>query len=269
VANDQGDIGRAGELFGQALAIHRQTGDRGNEAGTLSNEGFTWMALGEYAQAQAQFTQALAISEAIGNRDSQALIHVNLALALLSQGAAETAQEHARSALSLLRDSDDPWAEAAAWRVAAHAELALGQGAEAAQAFARSRELFDGLQLGHLAVEAIAGQALRAWQRGALAEAVAQVDTILDRQAAGAGLGGTDEPLRIGLICWQVLSAAGDSRADAVLQQTHAELQRRAACIADPRWRSSYLWQVPYHRQLMQAAQRTDGGSAPPLRAGS
>jgi class 3 adenylate cyclase/predicted ATPase len=255
VATDLGDIGQASERFSQALSIHRQTGNRGNEAGTLSNLAFTWMALGEYAQAQAQFSQALSLSLAIGNRDSETLIHVNLALVLLSQGQPAAARDHSRTALDLLRATADSWAEATAWRVAGHAELALGQAAAAAQAFERSRDLFDSLQMGHLAVEAMAGQALEALQRGAGTEALAHVDAILARQAAGAGLGGTDEPLRIGLICWQVLAAAGDARAAGVLQHTQAELQRRAASIADARWRHSYLWQVPHHRQLMEAVE--------------
>jgi class 3 adenylate cyclase/tetratricopeptide (TPR) repeat protein len=273
VANDQGDIGRAGELFGQALAIHRQTGDRGNEAGTLSNQAYTWMALGEYPRAQARFAEALAISQAIGNRDNQALIHVNLALALLAQGRAADApraREHGHAALILLREVDDPWAEAAAWRVFGHAELALGQPGAAVQAFERSRTLFDSLQMGHLAVEAIAALALEAWQRGALPEALGHVEAILARQAGGASLGGTDEPLRIGLIGWQVLATAGDPRAAQVLQRTRAELQRRAACIADPHWRNSFLWQVPYHRLLLEAAGGDIPGDGPaPPTAGS
>ena len=251
-ANNRGDPGAAIDLFEQALTRHREANNRSNEAGTLSNMAYAAFVLGDYAAAHAQFLQAGELCRQVGQRQSEGIVHINLALVLQCQGDASGARQYARSALELLRQAGDRLGQAAALRVAGHAELMLGEPASAGDHFSASRELFDELGLRHLAVEAITGLALLALAGNDVGAALQHVEVILNRQADGASLAGTDEPLRIGLVGHQVLAAAGDARADRVLAATHAELQARAEKISDPARREAFLDNVPWHRELVR-----------------
>lgn len=252
-ANNRGDPGAAIALFEAALVRHRESRNRSNEAGTLTNIAYAAFVLGEYVLADAQFLQAAELCRQIGQRHIEGIVLINLALVRLSQEKAASARDFVQRALQLLRLAGDRLAQAAALRVAGHAELALGELGPAGENFSTSRALFDDLGLPHLAIESIAGQALHAQVCGDLGAAVGYVDLILARQASGAELAGADEPLRIGQICYRVLAAAGDERAQAVLAATHTELQARAAKISDPIRRQSFLRAVPWHRDLIQS----------------
>ena len=258
-ATNRGDPGAAIRLFEQALARHRQTKNRSNEAGTLSNMAYDAFVLGDYVAAYAQFLQAAELCHQVGQRQSEGIVQINLALVLQCQGDPAGAREYTRSALQLLRPAGDRLGQAAALRVAGHAELALGEQGRALKYFRASRELFDELGLGHLAIEAIAGLAMQALACQDIGVALGHVELILKRQADGASLAGTDEPPRIGLVCHQVLAAAGDARADGVLAATHAELQSRAEKISDPARRQGFLDNVPWHRELIQLWARRSG----------
>ena len=252
-AINEGDFGLAIQNLEQALALHRQAGDRGNESGTLANLGFAAMTLGDYATAQQQFTQALVLSAAIGQRKNEGLIRVNLALVLLNLEQPAAAEAQVRQALDLLRATGDRWGEAAALRVAGQATQALGDASAANQLLRASRDLFDQLGLPHLAIEAMAALAAAALASGDHDNALAQVQAILDRQAAGAGLEGTDEPLRIRLQCWQVLNAVADARAADVLAAAWRDLNACAGRIDDAKRRQDYLQAVPFHREIAAA----------------
>jgi adenylate cyclase len=62
-----------------------------------------------------------------------------------------------------------------------------------------------------------------------------------------------EEILRVDLTCYQVLHAANDPRADAVLERAHAQLQEQATKITDEAMRRSFLENVPYHREIVAA----------------
>ena len=252
-AISEGDFGLAIQNLEQALALHRQAGDRGNESGTLANLGFAAMTLGDYATAQQQFMQALALSAAIGQRKNEGLIRVNLALVLLNLEQPAAAEAQVRQALDLLRATGDRWGEAAALRVAGQAAQTLGDVLTAGELLRASRDLFDQLGLPHLAIEAMAALAAAALTSGDHDSARAQVQAILDRQAAGVGLEGTDEPLRIRLQCWQVLNAVADVRAADVLAAAWHDLNDCAARIDDAKRRQDYLQAVPFHREIAAA----------------
>ncbi len=64
-------------------------------------------------------------------------------------------------------------------------------------------------------------------------------------------MNGTNEPLRIYLTCYRVLRANCDARVDEVLNTGYRLLQERAAKIDDEALRSSYLENVPAHREIL------------------
>ena len=242
-------------LYRQALDCHRTVGNRNNEAGTLSNLGYTALVLGDYPAACAQFTEARDLCARIGKRQIQGIVSINLGLARLNQGQALEASGHAAQALALLRASGDRWAEAAALRVLGQAAQACGQPAAAREHLIASRDLFEAVGTQHLALESSAALANLALAQGDLGSALTQVNTLLARQAGGVVLDGVEEPLRLQLSCHQVLAAADDARAPAVLAAAHGALMQRARGIADPARRHSYLHAVPFHRDIVTAWQ--------------
>lgn len=162
----------------------------------------------------------------------------------------------------MLRATGDRWAEGAALRLIGQAALALADADAAIEHFQASRDLFEGMAMPHLAMEAMAGLASEALGRGDLGAALAQVEAILARQAAGVSLDGTEEPMRVRLTCHRVLAAAADPRAWQVLESAHHALIERAARISDRALRLTFLNAVPYHRDII-AAWKEDRQGAP------
>ena len=252
-AMELGNYDVAITLYQQALDCHRTVGNRNNEGGTLSNLGYTALVLGDYPAACAQFTEARDLFARIGKRQNQGITLINLGIAHLNQGQAREASLHAAQALALLRASGDRWAEAAALRVLGQAAQASGQAGAALEHLSASRDLFAAVGTQHLALEASAALASLSLQQGDLGDALAHIDILLTQQATGVALDGVEEPLRLQLSCHQVLAAAGDARAPAVLAAAHQALMQRADGIANPQRRHTYLNAVPFHRDIVAA----------------
>ncbi len=253
LALDQGDPGAALPLYEQALQQHRELGHLLNQGGTLSNLGYVALVLGDYATARQQFSVARALCARIGHRQNEAITLVNLAIAQVHQGQAEAALANAGLAVTMLQAASERWAQAAAWRVMGQAALGLGDADAGFTHFSTSCEMFEGLKMPHLAIEAMAGLAEVAAARQDGPAALAQVDAILQRLAGGVSLDGTEEPMRVHLVCHRVLAAAADPRAAPLLQHAHQELTARAGRISDPARRRSFLEAVPHHRQIAEA----------------
>ena len=99
----------------------------------------------------------------------------------------------------------------------------------------------------------LAGMARAALAQDDFDSALDQVAEIISYLDGGGSLDGTWEPLRIYLTCYQVLHAAGDSRADEILLEAYQKLQRWANVIPDAEARRMYLQDVPWHRQIAAA----------------
>jgi len=259
----QGDSEAAERHLAAALVVHRQVGHQGNEAATLANLAYIAGMAGDLDTARHQMAQAADLSARLGHPDSEGLARVNLSVLHGQSGDRAAALSEAERAVALLQNVGDAWALAAAWRALGHAQLALDLTATAENSFASARDMADAQGLGYLALEALAGLVLLALARGDVATAHQQALTLLARQDAGASLDGADEPLRVPLACYLALQAAGDGRADEVLQGAHAALMAGAARLPPAR-RQRFLLAIPHHRALTEAwAARGQTGDGP------
>jgi hypothetical protein len=59
------------------------------------------------------------------------------------------------------------------------------------------------------------------------------------------------DPFHLLLACYEVLHAAHDPRAAAVLAVARTELTARAAAFSDPDLQRSFLEQIPTHHKLL------------------
>ena len=253
VLQETGDPIRAAAWFEQALDLCRTTGDRFSECRALNSLSDICRSIGDYDAARTQMLASIRLCREVGIRVFEGYAQVNLALVMVNLGEPAVALEHARAARTILQEVGDRWPEGSACVNAGHARLALGQLQAARAEYDAARELFEALDAGHIALEPIAGLAAVELAAGDLAAAMAQVEVILGRLAAGASLDGTDEPLRVRLSCHQVLAAAHDPRAADVLALAHAELQVRAHRISEPRLRHDFLHRVLCHRAIVAA----------------
>ena len=72
-----------------------------------------------------------------------------------------------------------------------------------------------------------------------------------------------DQPLRVYLSTYLILSKMGDGRANAILNTAHDMLKTRSNGIADPSARQAFLENIPYNRAIVSLWNQRHGGDAP------
>jgi tetratricopeptide (TPR) repeat protein len=167
-----GQFTRAIELYEQALAIARETGDRAGEATDLGNLASSYADLGQIARAIELNEQALAIDRETGDRAGEATDLGNLASSYADLGQIARAIELYEQALAIDRETGDRAGEAVALGNLGLRYAELGQIARAIelyeQALAIARQI--GYRLAEAADLASLGEAYRdlgSWDQGA------------------------------------------------------------------------------------------------------
>jgi len=218
--------------------------------------------------------EAVALAQAANQTALAAEAYWRWSWALIFQGDLAAAHVKATTGLDLARNQNNP-AEARSWyeqgldraRAASNqlqegvglwglGNVALDSGEldMAAEMYHAAVAAFEAGGHGARVIEAIAGLAAVALARRDLVEAQVHAEMIVDYLTHGAlSTENTEEPLRVELICDQVLHTLGDPRATGVLESAHQRLQARAAKIPDVRLRHSFLENVPYHREIVAA----------------
>ncbi len=264
IARAQGDLAAAQRHFGQALAITRELGNRGNEAVMLNNLGDTALRMGDFDTAERHLRASVDVARSTGNRTSEALALQNLAALAHQRGDHAQARSGALAALAIQQPMGLRQPEGNSLLVLGHAEQGLGHLAAAEEAYRRARALFEAVDMQPMAMEALAGLARVALAQRDMAAARQAVDRLLAHRDRGGDFDGTEEPLRIMLSCWQVLAAAADPRAAALLDAARGALKAQADQLADPLQRRQLLEVIPHHRDIERAwAERRPGPDEP------
>ncbi|HEY3232977.1 MAG TPA: tetratricopeptide repeat protein [Roseiflexaceae bacterium] len=249
---EQGDYAAARAYLDQSLQIARAISDRSGENQVLNALGWSAAVHGDYAAARAYLDQSLQIARTLGDRRSESVRLDNLGWVAVEQGDYATARAYLDQSLQIARTLGDRDLEATILLDLGFALLDSGQVAAAA-AFQDALDIRHTLGQLHRVPALGAGLARVGLAQGDLAGALAHVEAILAYQAAGGALARDDYPLRVALICVQVLQAAGDVRATGVLAAAHATLQEQAARMPDEAVRRMFLYNVPWHRAIVTA----------------
>lgn len=250
VAIDQGDYIAAREYSAQALLIFQEVGHRWAECMALNNLGHLYRRLGDYDRSKVLLEQALRICREIGDRQTESMILSNLGFLFHYKGDEEAADAYSQKALFITRHLGARRDLADALTCRAHALSALGHLEEAADAYQQAFWLRNELGQTNLALDAQAGMTRILLAQGDLPQALAEVEEIMARLKEHAAVG-NDDPFWVYLTCYDVLQAAGDGRAEAVLRDAYYLLQERALRIKDEQLQRSYLERVPTHRQII------------------
>jgi class 3 adenylate cyclase/predicted ATPase len=253
LADDEGRTTAAIGYFEQALALHRASGDRLNESGLLNNLAYAMMKLGDYERASRQYTEAIELMVRIGARHNEGIAWINLGMTCLNLGDGLAAEAQDGRAIALLQAARDRWSEAAAVRLQGQSALMQGRLDGARDCFLASSAMLLEMGSASPALESLAGLAEADLARGDLPGALASVEQLLAQEAAGVSLDGVEEPMRVRWVCWRVLCAVGDARAQPLLESALEDLARQARRIDDERLRDSFLRRVPAHQALLAA----------------
>jgi DNA-binding SARP family transcriptional activator/Tfp pilus assembly protein PilF len=121
--------------FEQALAIHRETGDRRDEARAANSLAFTYVALGRYEEAVAALLGALELQREAGRRYGEGVALCNLGEAYVELGRHDEAIARSQEALAIAREVGSVRDQGYALYNLGRAHLELGRTAEAAELF--------------------------------------------------------------------------------------------------------------------------------------
>jgi PAS domain S-box-containing protein len=254
VCRRQGDYARARSYLEQALAIQRELGDLRSEGRALGNLGTAFVNLGDYGQARALYEQSLLVSRQVGDRSDEGFRLYNLGLLHHLVGDDQAARRFCQQALHIAEKVGERDVQGYALTGLGHVWMGLGDLEKASAAYSRAVALRREMDQLHLAMESLAGLAQVSLTSGLVDPAQSQVEEILS-YLEGNSLDGTEEPARILLVCYSVLSANQDPRAEAVLNRAHRLIQRRASMISDEGMRRSFLGNVSAHREILRIVQ--------------
>ncbi len=250
---NRGDFFAALGYLQEFLTITRQIGDLERETIALNSLGAVLTCLGNYPAARDHFQQFLAVARELGYRSYESTALVNLGWVASSQGEWELAREYSEMGVAMKREQEhlEAMAEGLLWL--GNAWLGLNQPEKAAAAYRESLTVRQRLDQPHLVMWVKAGLARTAAAQGHRSAAVDYVNEIVSYLAHGGSLQDNWEPLRIYLTCYQVLKLAGDPRGDDILETAYNLLQDQAARIPDPAYRSLFLENISWHREIMEA----------------
>ena len=243
VSRQQGLYAQSLMHYQEALAINQrikhveQTGETLNALSVLYRE------LGDYKRAQTYLADALTYLPA---EDSRRHIRTLIDASLLYHLQGDQAKALLMGEQALAQCKTMPPLFAAALK---NTGFALGQKDESRENFRQARRVYNDLSQPHLATEPAAGLAWLSYQDGDLPQALTYTEEILE-QMEGKPLQGPDRVLWIYLVCYRVLTQAGDDRAESVLASAHTLMNDRAARIGDEVLRQTYLESVAENVEL-------------------
>ena len=252
VAEMQDDLMGSLDFREQSLVVARETGDRINEAITMSNMGVGWLNLGEMDLAQRDLDASLQMLRSNGDRTMESLTLCHLSTLALWQGDEARALALGQSALDSAIAAQARDMESVAGLRLGDAELNRGRLAAARQAYAQAQALANkiGVPWQHDATAGLAQVALATQHTD---DARLALQPLLDHLAAGGTLVGTENPRKIELTCHRVLARCGDPRASDWLMRAHTALMAQADTITNNGWRQSFLHIIPWHREIVAA----------------
>jgi tetratricopeptide (TPR) repeat protein len=131
-----------------------------------------------------------------------------------------------------------------------YSNLGLGNYQEAANAYQKALDTHYFQQHQSLAMEPLAGLAQVELENGTLAGALSHAEKILAHLTEGGTLEGTEEPLRIYLIVYQVLTANNDPRANQILENAYSLLQDQVSKIQEQIFQKMFIQNVPWRREI-------------------
>ena len=186
----------------------------------------------------------------IGDRHDECVALCQLGQLYHQQDDNDSAQQYCQQALHIAQDFDDPRLRGQVLTGLGHILVELQDLAGAAAAYHQALDLQSTLGQPQLTAEPLAGLAHVSLAREDLYLAQSQAVEVLSLLEHGA-LDHVRDPCRIFWICYRVLRASQDPRAQKILTNAYDLLRERATKIEDEGLRHSYLKNVAIHQTIV------------------
>ena len=292
VISDAGDIEAARGYYTDALAMYQRIGDRSGESDVLLNLSIFAQQSGDHVQAIQYMQRALAIYRAINERSKVAIAMTNLGTLLYLFGDYEQAREYLGQALAIRQEMGDKRGEGIAYINLGHLAYLMDDPAAGLTYSDQGMAMGDALEIPLITLYAQTNRANNLTELGHYDEAIATYtdlmtqwdamgqDAIKMETQAGlarvhlrrgdnttaldliegvhaaceqGNLDTAEEILKIRLICYEVLSAHDDPRAEQILEQAYTLLREKADEINDDDLREKFLNNIRVHRAIREA----------------
>ncbi len=236
----------------QALRICREISYRYYEAGCFTQLGTLADELGEYALALEQHQQGVSILRELGERDVLSQIVVAVGVVYYHLGQYEAATENCEQALSIVLEIKNDLGQMRVLTLQGHLQRELGQLDQAADSYQQALDWALKLGMPQFVKQAQTGLALIALAQGKLADAQAPLNDILNYLETSSP-STRDDVLWTYLTCYRILQASADPRARPTLEAAYRLLQAMAAGIDDEPLQASFLQNVRFNREVIEA----------------
>ncbi len=246
-----GDHAQALPRLEEALRTQQSIRNRFEEWLVWNELGILHWLVGHNGESERCFMAGLAVSRAIGSDFGEGYLLCNLGQLQRDDGRPAEAVDSLRAALGLALAQGDSGLEATCRGDLALALLNLGDAPAALGEAAQAEVLLTGLGQDSSLTAVFAAQAMAHLAAADDAAAVLTARRGLDNLAAH---GGDYFPHRDGYWCACVLKTCGvQAEANEGLRAAYFALVERAERISDPEMRSSFLYQIPVNRAILDA----------------
>jgi class 3 adenylate cyclase/predicted ATPase len=248
----QKDYITARSYYEQANSLNIELGDRYAQGIALGNIGWVCGMLGDFADARTYHEQALIIAREIGSIYQETYNLLNLSRVAEIQRKADEAVKYAFDAMELSKKAGDKTAEAWAYLYLGHSYSLRTQIEEAKTAFEAALIIRRELGQSSLATEPMAGLIQVALQSNDIFLAKKLMEELIGYLDQEAILDGTEEPLRVYLLCYEVLERIEDPRSIQILDKAMQLLEAQVSKFNDEQSRRRYIDNVPWRRAIEQ-----------------
>lgn len=232
------------------------------QLGALDNLAILAANLGRWQESIEWAERMRALADAIGAVPRAAHADQHLALAAEAMGDHETAMQRHLLGLATTRANGDRTHEAASLQRMGVLHRERGDVAAALAWLDQAQALYKRLDDAIGECVAAAHAALGQTRLGRMATARAMVDRLLERLDDELAARPAHETIELRWTCQQVLDAAADSRAAALLDRLHADVGARAAELTDAADRERLIQALPVFRAIVAAPGRRHGHAA-------
>jgi tetratricopeptide (TPR) repeat protein len=166
------------------------------------------------------------------------------------------AQDILEEALAMVQTYGDRRELARLFTLRGHVHCAAGRMAQAVSDYESVLAHRRQLDQSNRSLEPLVGLAAVAWRTQRVEQAQAHVDAVCDHRKTHP-LDRTEEALTVYSICYEILRAQQDARANDVLVLAHEQLQARSSTLGSAAMRQRF-WSTPAHQAVLISVQGQD-----------
>ncbi|MFZ6026389.1 MAG: tetratricopeptide repeat protein [Chloroflexota bacterium] len=234
----------------KALNIFKTIGDKVAYADGFVETGWIILRSGDFSTAEEYLRQSLTDCTEIGYKSGMARAFAGLGQLFYYLEAHEKAREYEQQALRLAIEIGARNIQANVLVLSGDTLGKLRRWREAAESYQYVLDIYPKSGRSQNTIEPLAGLADIAFVKGNLPDAQRYVEDVLSGLATVTP-DGIRDPVRVCLVCYRVLKVDQDRRADEILATGYHYLQKRVKNVISEPLRSSYLQNIPSHRELL------------------